>query len=114
MARTIIRADADDFDERVLARSGEVPVLVDYTAPGCAPCQALSPTLEQAAREYGGRFVLAKVDLAQSPALAERLGVRTVPTVQAIVDGEVVAERVGTLRMPDIYAFIEEVLTLAG
>ncbi|TXT21669.1 MAG: putative thioredoxin [Gallionellaceae bacterium] len=70
-----------DFDERVVARSQDTPVLLDIGAEWCAPCNVLSPRLEKLAREYGGKFLLARVDADENMRIAGRHGVRGFPTV---------------------------------
>jgi putative thioredoxin len=77
----------DDFDERVVQRSHEVPVLVDIGAGWCGPCRVLTPLLERLAKEYDGAFVLANVDADENMKLAGRHRVRGFPTVIAYSRG---------------------------
>jgi putative thioredoxin len=83
------------FQPLVLDRSTVMPVVVDFWAPWCAPCLALTPLLEAAAATRKGEVVLATVDVDLCPTLWRRYEVRTVPAVKAIRDGEVVAAFVG-------------------
>ncbi len=76
-----------NFDERVIARSHEVPVLVDIGAEWCSPCRVLGPMLEKLATEYEGRFELAKVDADENMKIAGRHKVRGFPTVIAYSRG---------------------------
>ena len=69
------------FQERVVARSQDTPVLMDIGADWCAPCNVLAPKLERLAREYDGRFLLAKVDADENMRIAGHHGVRGLPTV---------------------------------
>ena len=77
-----------DFDERVVARSHDVPVLLDIGADWCAPCNILAPRLEKLAREFGGKFWLAKVDADENMRIAGRHKVRGFPTVIAYSRGQ--------------------------
>lgn len=77
-----------DFDELVVARSHEVPVLLDIGAEWCSPCRVLTPMLERLVREYGGEFVLAKVDADENMRIAGRHQARGFPTVIAYSHGK--------------------------
>lgn len=76
-----------NFDERVLARSHQVPVVLDIGADWCSPCRILTPLLEQLAQDYGGQFVLAKVDADENMRIAGRHQVKGFPTVIACSRG---------------------------
>lgn len=91
----IVDVSAADFEAQVLARSAEVPVLVDFWASWCQPCQMLMPVLTGIAQAYQGRFVLAKVNSDEQQELATRYGVRSLPTVKVFRHGEVVDEFMG-------------------
>jgi thioredoxin 1 len=77
-----------NFDELVVARSHEVPVLLDIGAEWCSPCLVLGPMLEKLAKEYAGKFVLAKVDADENMRIAGRHKVRGFPTVIAYSRGQ--------------------------
>ncbi len=77
-----------NFDERVVARSHEVPVLLDIGADWCSPCRVLGPMLERLVKEYDGKFVLAKVDADENMRIAGRHQARGFPTVIAYSRGQ--------------------------
>lgn len=99
-----------DFDEKVLAVSQQVPVLVDFWAPWCQPCRILKPLLEKLANEYGGKFILAKINSDENQELAQRYGVRGIPAVKAFVGGQLADEFTGALPEPQIREFLERLI----
>ena len=102
----VISVDQATFAAEVIEKSHQKPVLVDFFAPWCGPCQILKPLLEKLAQEYD--FVLAKVDIDQSPDLAHTYGVGGVPDVKVAIDGTLTDGFVGMLPEPKLREFLAQ------
>jgi putative thioredoxin len=93
----IIDGTEQNFEKEVLQRSQEIPVIVDFWATWCAPCRELGPVLERLANESAGQFLLVKIDVDQQPGLAQAFGVRSIPHVFALRNGQPIDQFQGAL-----------------
>lgn len=105
---------AQNFQDVVIVGSKNAPVIVDFWAPWCGPCQSLKPVLEKLAEEYQGKFILAKVNSDEHQILATQYGVRGIPIVKAFVNGEMVDEFSGALPEGAIREFIDRLIPSPG
>ena len=103
----VYEAGDADFQERVLLRSQEVPVLLDCWATWCGPCKTIGPILESLAKEYEGRFELVKVDIDKAPQVAMALRVQSVPTVYLFKGGRPIDGFQGAQPESAIRALVE-------
>lgn len=99
---------AQDFQTLVIDNSFKQPVLVDFWAEWCNPCQVLIPILSKLADEYKGAFILAKVNSDEQGELAAQAGVRSLPTVKLFVNGQIVDEFMGALPEPEVRKFLDQ------
>src|SRR3546814_4698614 len=81
--------------------NSDVPVLVDYWAAWCGPCKMIAPLLDEAAGQYKGRVIIAKVNVDENPETAAKFGVRGIPTLMLFKDGKAAATKVGALSKSD-------------
>src|SRR4051794_23212985 len=101
------------FQTAVLDRSFQVPVLLDLWADWCQPCKQLSPILERLAAAANGAWVLAKVDVDANPRISQALQVQSIPTVFAVIGGQLVPGFQGALPEPQVREFVDAVLDAA-
>jgi putative thioredoxin len=107
MVRDVEQAD---FEQNVIERSHEVPVVVDFWAEWCGPCRRLGPALEKAASDREGKVDLAKVDVDRNQGLAQAFQVQGIPAVKAFRDGKMVSEFTGAIPPPQIERFFDELV----
>ncbi|MGH3320347.1 MAG: thioredoxin [Streptosporangiaceae bacterium] len=110
----VIDATEDSFNTDVVERSRSVPVVIDFWASWCEPCKQLSPILEKLAGEAQGAWTLAKVDVDANQRLAQALQVQSLPTVVAVVDGQVVNGFMGALPEAQVREWVGQLMDAVG
>jgi putative thioredoxin len=101
------------FQSEVLDRSFQVPVLIDLWADWCQPCKQLSPVLERLANAAGGTWLLAKIDVDANPRISQALQVQSIPSIFAVIGGQLIPGFQGALPEPQVHEFIDAVLAAA-
>lgn len=97
-----------NFQEQVIARSHELPVVVDFWASWCGPCRVLGPIIEGLAAEANGRWELVKVDTEANREVSQQYRIMSIPAVKMFHKGQVIAEFAGALPKPQIQAWLDE------
>jgi putative thioredoxin len=111
---TVFDTNATRFVSEVLERSREVAVAVDFWAPWCAPCRTLAPVLEELARSYSGRLVIARINTDEEPALAAQFGIRSIPDVRIFRDARQVEGFVGVQPLARLKALFDKYVPRAS
>ena len=96
-----------DFEEKVIEKSKEKPVLVDFWATWCVPCNILTPLLEKIAESYGDKIELVKINVDECPQTSNRFAINAIPAVKLFKDGEEAGESIGVVPEDNIRRLID-------
>ncbi|MEK6958141.1 MAG: thioredoxin [archaeon] len=105
---TEVVATDSNFRKEVIEKSKKTPIVVDFWAVWCGPCRLLGPVLERMAKNYNGKFVLAKVDVDANQKLGAEYGIMSIPAVKLFKGGEIVDEFVGAWSEDMIKEWLEK------
>ena len=103
-----IEVNDKNFEERVIEGSKKIPIVVDFWAELCGPCNMLGPILEKFAEEMDGKFILAKLDTDESPKTSQDYKISGIPAVKMFKDGKVVDEFVGAIPEGEVKLWLDK------
>lgn len=101
-------ATEQNFQAEVV--DGQTPALVDFWAPWCGPCKALTPIIDELAEEYAGKLNVFKLNVDDNPNIAAQFGVRGIPTILLFKGGEVAQQQVGVVPKDTLKGFIDQIV----
>lgn len=100
-----LKITRENFENEVM--KSDIPVLIDFWAPWCGPCQMMGPIIEQLAEEYEGKAKVGKVNVDEEGELSQAFGVMSIPTIVLIKDGKVVKQAVGARPKAEVEAMLQ-------
>ncbi len=105
MSDNIVHTNDSSFEADVL--QSDKPVLLDFWAEWCGPCKMIAPLLTEAAEEYAGRMVVAKLNVDENSSTAQKFGIRSIPTLMLFKEGAVQAQKLGAMSKSQLTEFLE-------
>ncbi|ABQ99603.1 thioredoxin [Haemophilus influenzae] len=102
----VLHINDADFESVVV--NSDIPVLLDFWAPWCGPCKMIAPVLDELAPEFAGKVKIVKMNVDDNQATPAQFGVRSIPTLLLIKNGQVVATQVGALAKTQLANFINQ------
>ncbi len=102
----VLHINDADFESVVV--NSDIPVLLDFWAPWCGPCKMIAPVLDELAPEFAGKVKIVKMNVDDNQAIPAQFGVRSIPTLLLIKNGQVVATQVGALPKTQLANFINQ------
>jgi thioredoxin 1 len=108
MSQLTVEVTDQNFQTEVLANP--LPVIVDFWAPWCGPCRMIAPKLEEIAKDYEGKAVIAKVNVDNSPMVAGQFGIRSIPTLLYVKGGKIMDQVIGNVPKSDLEDRLKKLL----
>ena len=105
MSDNLVHTNDSNFDTDVI--NSEKPALVDFWAEWCGPCKMIAPFLDEAATEYADKMSVVKLNVDESPNIAAKFGIRSIPTLMLFKDGAVQAQKVGAFSKSQLTEFLD-------
>ena len=105
MSDNLVHTNDSNFDADVI--NSEKPALVDFWAEWCGPCKMIAPFLDEAATEYADKLSVIKLNVDESPNVAAKFGIRSIPTLMLFKDGAVQAQKVGAFSKSQLTEFLD-------
>ena len=105
MSDNIVHTNDSNFDADVI--NSDKPALVDFWAEWCGPCKMIAPFLDEAATEYADKLSVVKLNVDESPNIAAKFGIRSIPTLMLFKDGAVQAQKVGAFSKSQLTEFLD-------
>ena len=100
-----LKITRENFENEVM--KSNIPVLIDFWAPWCGPCQMMGPIIEQLAEEYEGKAKVGKVNVDEEGELSQAFGVMSIPTIVLVKDGKVVKQAFGARPKTEVEAMLQ-------